>query len=160
MSLQRFCQRPVVTIAPEQNIIEACRLLREKNVGCLIAEEGGKLRGILTDRDIAIKVTGENRNPQQTKVREIMTANPISIPMNRTLHDLTTLMHNQHVRRVPIVDSGDKVMGLVTLDDLLILLGEEMADLGQGISGALFHKPAPVGAEPTPLPLEWLMSYL
>lgn len=160
MSLQKFCQRPVVTIAPDQSIVEACRLLREKNVGCLIAEEGGKLRGILTDRDVALKVTGEKRDPQQTKVREIMTANPASIPVNRTLHDLTTIMHTHHVRRVPIVDSGEKVIGVVTLDDLLILLGEELADLGQGISGALFRKPEPAGFEDAPPPLEWIMSYL
>jgi CBS domain-containing protein len=160
MSLQRFCQKPVVTIMLDQNIVEACGLLREKNVGCLIVEENGKLRGILTDRDIALKVTGQKRDPQQTKVREIMTANPASIPVNRTLHDLTTLMHTQHVRRVPIVDSNEKVVGVVTLDDLLILLGEELADLGQGISGALFYKPAPVGYENAPLPLEWIMSYL
>jgi osmotically-inducible protein OsmY len=53
MSLQKFCERPAVTIAPEQNIVEACRLMREKNDGCLAALEGEKLRGILIDLDIA-----------------------------------------------------------------------------------------------------------
>jgi hypothetical protein len=49
---------------------------------------------------------------------------------------------------------------MVTLDDLLILLGQELADIGQGVSGALFRQPTPAGVEESPLPLEWLMSYL
>ncbi|HXG18797.1 MAG TPA: CBS domain-containing protein [Methylomirabilota bacterium] len=160
MSLQQFCKRPVVTITPEQTILEACRLMREKNVGCLVVVEGEKLRGILTDRDIALKVSGEQKDPQQTTVRDIMTPNPTRIAVSKTLHDLTSLMHSRHVRRVPIVDGGDKVVGVVTLDDLLMLLGQEMADLGQGVSGALFRRPEPTGEEESPMPLQWLMSYL
>ena len=160
MSLQKFCERPVVTVSPEQNMVEACRLMKEKNVGCLVAVEGEKLRGILTDRDIALKVTGEKKDPGQTKVRDIMTANPTRLAVSKTLHDLTSLMHAHHVRRVPIVDGGDKVVGMITLDDLLILLGQELADIGQGVSGALFRQPAPAGEEESPLPLQWLMSYL
>jgi CBS domain-containing protein len=160
MSLQQFCHRPVVTIAPEQNIIEACRLMREKNVGCLLAVDGEQLRGILTDRDIALKVTAEKKDPQQTTVREIMTTNPTRIAVSKTLHDLTALMHSRHVRRVPIVDGGEKVIGMITLDDLLMLLGQELADIGQGVSGALFRQPEPAGEEETPMPLQWLMSYL
>jgi CBS domain-containing protein len=160
MSLQQFCKRPVVTVSPEQNIVEACQLMREKNVGCLVAVEGEKLSGILTDRDIMLKVTGEKKDPQQTRVREIMTANPTRITVNKSLHDLTSLMHSHHVRRVPIVEGGDKVIGMVTLDDLLILLGQELADIGQGVSGALFRQPEPAGEEETPMPLQWLMSYL
>lgn len=160
MSLQKFCQRPMVTIAADRSIVDACQLLQEKNVGCLLIEDNGKLRGLLTDRDIALKVTAEKRDPQGTKVREVMSTNLTTIPVNRTLHDLTTVMHTYHVRRVPIVDSEDKVIGLVTLDDLLILLGQEMSDLSQGISGALFRKPAPVGYDSAPLPMDWIMTYL
>ncbi|MBI3796305.1 MAG: CBS domain-containing protein, partial [Deltaproteobacteria bacterium] len=151
MSLQKFCERPVVTVSLEQNIVEACRLMREKNVGCLVAVEGEKLRGILTDRDIALKVTADKKDPQQTKVRDIMTANPTRIVVSKTLHDLTALMHTHHVRRVPIMDGADKVLGMVTLDDLLILLGQELADIGQGVSGALFRQPTPAGVEESPL---------
>jgi CBS domain-containing protein len=160
MSLQKFCERPIITVSPDQNIATACQLLREKNVGCLVAVENGNLSGILTDRDVALKVTGEKKDPQQTKVRDVMSANPQHIAVSKTLHDLTWLMHTYHVRRVPIVDEGNKVVGMVTLDDLIMLLGQEMADIGQGISGALFYKPSPSGAEPSTFPLEWMMSYL
>jgi CBS domain-containing protein len=160
MSLQQFCQRAVVTIAPDQSVAEACRLLQEKNVGCIVATESGQVRGILTDRDVALKVTGEKKDPQHTKVRDVMRADPIRIAVDKSLHDLTSLMHVHHVRRVPIVDGGDKLLGIVTLDDLLMLLSEEMADMGKGISGALFRRPSPSGPAETVMPLDWLMSYL
>lgn len=160
MSLQQFCARAVVTIAPDQPIAEACRLLQEKNVGCIVATVDDKVQGILTDRDIALKVAGERKDPQRTTVREIMSPNPARISVDKSLHDLTTLMHTHHVRRVPIVDGRDKVLGIVTLDDLLILLGEEMADMGEGIAGALFRKPSPNEPVESNMPLDWIMSYL
>ena len=158
MSLQKFCQRSVITITPEQTILAACQALREKNVGCLVVEENGALCGILTDRDISLQVAGQRKNPRQTTVREIMTANPVHVAVNKTLHDLTSLMHQYHVRRVPIVESGNKVVGLVTLDDLIILLAEEWSDIGEGILGALHQAEAEL-TEVTP-PFGWLMTYL
>jgi CBS domain-containing protein len=141
-------------------VAEACHLLREKNVGCVIATDGGHVRGILTDRDIALQVTGEKRDPQQTTVREVMHANPIRISVDKGFHDLTAVMHTHHVRRVPIVDSSDKVVGLVTLDDLLALLSEEMADMGKGIAGALFRRPSQSEPAETAMPLNWIICYL
>jgi CBS domain-containing protein len=158
MSLQQFCQRSVITVSPEQTVVEACQLLAEKNVGCLVVTEAEKLCGILTDRDITLKVMGERKDPQQTTVREIMTPHPAHITADKTLHDLTTLMHTHHVRRVPIVNETKAVVGLVTLDDLLMLLSDEMADLGQGVFGALQEAEAQL-TEVHP-PFGWLMSYL
>ena len=160
MSLQQFCERSVVTISPDQSVAEACRLLQEKNVGCVVATDGDQVRGILTDRDIALKVAGEKRDAQRTTVREVMRANPVRISVNKGLHDLTAVMHAHHVRRVPIVDAGDKVVGIVTLDDLLVLLSEEMSDMGEGIAGALFRKPSPSEPTESDMPLNWIMSYL
>ena len=87
MSLQRFCKRPIVKIAPEKSIREACQLLEERNVGCLVVEEHGKLCGILTDRDIALRVVGQEKDPQLTHVGTIMTADPVRIPVDSTVHD-------------------------------------------------------------------------
>lgn len=55
MSLQKFCQWPVVTIAPEMTVATACQMMWEKNIGCVVAGEAGKLSGILTDRDVALR---------------------------------------------------------------------------------------------------------
>ena len=155
MSLQRFCKRPLVTIAPEKTILEACQLLKEHNVGCLLVEEHGELCGMLTDRDIALRVTGQGRDPQLTLVGAVMTANPVRILVGSTLHELTMVMHRQHVRRVPIIDESRRPVGIVTLDDLLVLLGDEMSDLAKMVSEEFFRKPAEVEADE----YQWWASY-
>jgi CBS domain-containing protein len=134
MSLQKFCRKPVAKISADVNIVDACRMLEERNVGCLIVESDGKLCGVITDRDIALKVTGAQRDPQKTTVKEIMTADPIRVFEDRDLHHLTSLMRTYHVRRVPIVNEDHKTVGIVTLDDLIALLGEEMSDVGKAIA--------------------------
>jgi len=147
MSLREFCTRPIVTITPEHTILDACRLLREHNIGCLlVTERDGRLSGVLTDRDIALRVTGEGRDPQLATVQESMTPNPVRIPVDQSLHELTTLMHSQRVRRIPIIDREGKPIGIATLDDLLVLLGEEMSEIGKTVSEAFFRKPVTAGA--------------
>jgi CBS domain-containing protein len=97
-------------------------------------ENNGKLCGILTDRDIALKVTGEQREPGTTRVEEVMTPDPVRISVNKDLQHLTSLMHAFHVRRVPVVDGYDTTLGIITLDDLIALLGDEMSEIGKAIS--------------------------
>jgi CBS domain-containing protein len=132
MSLQTFCHKRLVTVSPERSIAEACWLMKEKNVGCLIAEHQGKLCGIITDRDIALKVTGEEKDPLTTMVQEIMTSDPVRISVDKDLPELVSLMHSRHVRRVPIVN--ELTLGIVTLDDLIALFGYEMSEIGKAIS--------------------------
>jgi CBS domain-containing protein len=124
----------VVRISPETNITEACQQMAQNNIGCLIAERDGKLCGIVTDRDIALRVTGARRDPDRTLVQEIMTPDPIRISVDKELHHLTALMHAYHVRRVPIVNGFDTALGIVTLDDLIAQLGEEMSEIGKAIA--------------------------
>ena len=134
MSLRTFCGKRVVTISPERSIAEACWLMKEKNVGCLIVEDHSKLCGIITDRDIALKVTGEEKDPLTTMVQEIMTGDPVRISVDKDLPELVALMHSQYVRRVPIVDKTELTLGIVTLDDLIALFGYEMSELGKAVS--------------------------
>lgn len=134
MSLKRFCRKPLVKVAPETNIVEVCLLMEQNNVGSVVAENNGKLCGILTDRDIALRVAGAAKDPQLTLVKDIMTADPIRISADKDLPELTALMHAYHVRRVPIVNGYDTTLGIVTLDDVIAQLGEEMAEVGKAVS--------------------------
>jgi CBS domain-containing protein len=135
MSLKKFCRNPLVKISPDSDITEACHLLEQNNVGSLVVEKNGKLCGIVTDRDIALRVTGARRDPLSTPVKDIMTPDPIRISVDKDIHHLTSLMHAYHVRRVPIVDDHDTALGIVTLDDLIAQLGDEMSKIGKAISG-------------------------
>ena len=139
MSLEIFCRKPVVKILPERNVAEACRVMEENNIGCLIVEDNGKLCGIITDRDIALKVAGALRDPQKTSVKEIMTTDPIRISVDKDLRHLTSLMHAFHVRRVPIVNGHDTIVGIITLDDIIALIANEMSEIGKAISEGFTH---------------------
>ncbi|MGE5303937.1 MAG: CBS domain-containing protein [Alphaproteobacteria bacterium] len=139
MSLEIFCRKPVVKISPERNVAEACRVMEENNIGCLIVEDNQKLCGIITDRDIALKVAGALRDPQKTSVKEIMTADPIRISVEKDLRHLTSLMHAFHVRRVPIVNGHDTIVGIITLDDIIALIANEMSEIGKAISEGFTH---------------------
>jgi CBS domain-containing protein len=134
MSLEKYCRKPLIKIVPDTAITEACHLMEQYNVGSLVAEKDGKLCGIVTDRDIALRVTGAGKDPRTTLVKEIMTPDPIRISVDKQLHHLTALMHACHVRRVPIVNGCDNTLGIVTLDDLVAQLGDEMSEIGKAIS--------------------------
>jgi CBS domain-containing protein len=107
--------------------------MEQNNIGCLIAEREGKLCGIITDRDIALRVTGGKRDPDKTKVEDVMTPDPIRVSVDKDLHHLTALMHAYHVRRVPIVKGFDTTLGIVTLDDLIAQLGSNISEIGKAI---------------------------
>jgi CBS domain-containing protein len=134
MSLQNYCRKPVIRVAPDANITEACQLMEQNNIGCLIAEREGKLCGIVTDRDIALRVAGAKRDPDKTLIKDIMTPDPIRISVDKDLHHLTAMMHAYHVRRVPIVNGFDTTLGIVTLDDLIAQMGDELSEIGKAIS--------------------------
>lgn len=134
MSLEHFCRRPLVKVSPDTNITKACRLMEQNNIGCLIAEKDGELCGIITDRDIALRVAGTQRDPRKTLVKEIMTCDPIRISVDKDLRQLISLMHGHHVRRIPIVNGFNRPLGIVTFDDLIPQLGNEMSEIGKTIA--------------------------
>jgi CBS domain-containing protein len=134
MSLQNFCRKPLVTVSPDANITKACHLMEQNNIGCLVAEKDGELCGIITDRDIALRVAGARKDPQKTLVKDIMTSDPIRISADKDLPELMALMHAHHVRRIPIVNGFDRTLGIVTLDDLIAQMGNEMSEIGKAIS--------------------------
>ena len=137
MSLRNFCRKPLISVSPETNIPEACRLMEQNNVGCVVVETSGKLCGILTDRDIALRVAGAEKEPGKTTVREIMTPDPIRVFADRDIRHLTSLMRTYHVRRVPIVEGFDTTVGIVTLDDLMAQVGSEISEISRAIAEEL-----------------------
>jgi len=90
--------------------------------------------GILTDRDIAVKVAGEERDPLTTMVEEVMTRDPVRISVDRDVRDVMSLMHTHHIRRIPIMDSLKTVLEIVTMDDLIALLGNEISEMRNLVS--------------------------
>ena len=111
--------------------------MRDQRVGGIVVTEQEKPAGILTNRDILIWVTAERKDASSTKVRLVMTPNPIVISKEKGVWELIQTMKSHGKRRYPVVDRIGKLVGILTLDDLIALMRIKMCGLGQAISSDL-----------------------
>ncbi|SMC56698.1 CBS domain-containing protein [Papillibacter cinnamivorans] len=108
----------VISVSPEESAAFASRLLSRHNIGALpVCSPDGKLRGIVTDRDIVLRCVAAENNPEQTPVREIMSRTVISVEPEDDVRAATRLMAEEQVRRLPVVHGG-RVVGMVSLGDM------------------------------------------
>lgn len=135
--LAEVCTKPVITLSPEATVLEAARLMKEKNVGAVVVTATTKPGGILTDRDIAVSVVAEGRDPATVTVGEVMHRSPAVIREDKGLFDAAKMFDAQGVRRLPVVDRQGDLIGIVALDDMLMLLGSEMAHVASALSREL-----------------------
>ncbi len=129
--------KPVVTIAPDASIQEAARLMRTKKVGALVVVNSRKPIGILTDRDITVDVVAAGNDPTKTLVNTVMHRNPRVLREDQGLFDAVKTFSSAGVRRLPIVNGAGTVKGIIALDDVLMLLGNEMAHVSTALSRSL-----------------------
>lgn len=129
--------KPVVTIAPDASIQEAARLMRSKKVGALVVVSSRKPIGILTDRDITVDVVAAGTDPATTVVGKVMHRNPRVLRDDQGLLDAVKAFSSAGVRRLPVVSATGTVKGIIALDDVLMLLGNEMAHVSTALSRSL-----------------------
>jgi len=146
MSLVRLCRKAVVTISPDASALEAAKLMRSKHVGCLVVVDGLRPIGILTDRDIVLKVVAGEREPTDTVVNDIMTSNPTMVNVNYDVIDAVRLMRSRGVRRLPVVDERRHLLGIITMDDILTGVGAEVGDLVGAVQKEIGLEAAEAGA--------------
>lgn len=109
--------RPVRFVTPETTIIDAVRLMNEQNIGAVLVMDDDKLEGIFSERDALTKVLGEGVDPVNTKVSEVMTADPIFVDPSTTVEEAIGIVNERRVRHLPIVHNG-KLVGIVSSGDL------------------------------------------
>lgn len=118
-NLATYDHKRLVVLAPSTSVYDAARALEANHIGCIVVADGDSVLGIVTDRDLALRVVGYELDPRELLLGDIMTPDVATVPPSATEADAAELMLNRHVRRVPIADSG-KIFGIVTLDDLII----------------------------------------
>ncbi len=135
--IRDICIRPVVTVTDDISVQEAAKLMRAKNVGTVVVVNNGRPKGVLTDRDIAVDVVARDMDPMTLCVGDVMRKNPTVIRADKGILDATKLLGARGVRRLPVVDRKGKLVGIIALDDLLILLGSEMGHVASALSRGL-----------------------
>lgn len=135
MSLRNMCRKNVVSVKPGTMVNEVARLMEEKNIGSVVVQNakgsGEKEKfGIVTDRDIALRVVGKNLDPVKTPIDDVMTQNMVLVlNENLELFEALEQVRRSAVRRFPVVDVDGNLKGIITLDDIITLLGKEMANV-------------------------------
>jgi CBS domain-containing protein len=138
MAIGEVCNRAVVIVQRETPVIEAAQLMRHHHVGdVVVVEPGAGLPspvGILTDRDIVIEVVAAQIAPDTLCVGDLIAGGVATVRETEGVFETMRYMRDQGVRRLPVVDAAGGLVGIVTLDDLLELLAEEMGELSRLVS--------------------------
>ena len=121
----------VFAIGPDAPVIDAIRLMAEKRIGALLVMQAGKLAGILSERDYARKVVLQGRSSKDTPVRDIMTAQVVTIGLDDTAEHCMQLVTDRRIRHLPVVDGGH-VLGVVSIGDLVrAVIEDQQLELDQ-----------------------------
>ncbi|MGD0676325.1 MAG: CBS domain-containing protein [Polyangiaceae bacterium] len=132
MSLARF-KVPLATISPQETVEQAARIMRDRGVGSLVVRDAGHLAGIITDRDLVVRVLAEGVDPTSARVGNFVTYGAITASVHEDLETAAERMRLHGIRRLPIVDDQGDAVGIVTADDLLVLLGRELSNVCDSI---------------------------
>ncbi len=135
--LKQLAIKPVITASARMTIAEAARAMKQKNVGALVVVNAGRPLGVLTDRDIAIDVVAVGKDPDAVRVEDVMRKKPATLREDLGLMDAARIFAKTGVRRLPVVDKAGRVSGIVALDDLMMLLGNEMGLVAGALAAGL-----------------------
>jgi len=118
LAISEVMTRDVETIAPEASVQDAARMMSELNVGVLPVCDGAALVGMVTDRDITLRATASGKAPRSTAVAEVMTAASTCCSETDSVDDVFRKMSEEQIRRIPVIDAHQHLVGIVSLGDL------------------------------------------
>lgn len=132
MSVARICTRSVDLADPGESVQVAANRMHTRNVGTLVVtDEQNRPLGILTDRDLATRVVARGLDCATTTVNEVMSQAPDRVTEQTSIEAAIATMRAGAHRRLPVVDEKERLVGLVSLDDVLDLLSEEFEEIGK-----------------------------
>lgn len=138
MTIGAICNRDVITVLRDTTVLEAAKQMRQQHVGDVVVIEAGndkaKPIGILTDRDIVIELVAPELDCKVMTVGDIMVNNLVSINQSSGIFDAIQTMSAKGIRRLPVVDDAGDLVGIIALDDLLLLLAKELGGLSKLMS--------------------------
>ena len=118
MQVKDVMTKDVICVRQDETVSEAARLMARHNLGVLaVCTKDGRLRGMVTDRDIVLRCVAQDGDPAETKVRRVMTRDVVSVSPEDSLKDAAGRMAAQQVRRLPVEQDG-RLAGMVSLADL------------------------------------------
>ena len=133
MLIGEACNREVIVMDRHESVLDAARLMREQHVGSIVVAEkpnGERVpRGVLTDRDIALEVVAAEVDPNQVTVGDAMSRELLTLNESDGMLDGLKRMRDHGTRRAPVVNEHGGLVGIITLDDMLELVAEQVLDI-------------------------------
>ena len=137
MAVGEICSREVVFVRRGESVRDAAQLMREHHVGAVVVvdeREGSRMpAGVVTDRDIAVAVVAKGLDADGVQVEDLMSGELVTAQDTEGIAECIARMRGRGVRRMPVVDARGALVGIVTADDLLDLLAEELAGLARTV---------------------------
>jgi CBS domain-containing protein len=143
MPIVDYCRREVATIDMQETLRSAAERMVAENIGCLVVTERGRVRAIVTDRDLALRVLREGLDPSQVRLDAFVERGLVVVNAKRPVRLAIMLMRKYGVRRLPVLDDAAQLVGLVTWDDAVSLLAREIADVASTIATQAPRLPVP-----------------
>lgn len=135
MTIGTVCNREVITVQRDATVLHAAKLMRQYHIGDVVVIENHKNKavpvGVVTDRDIVVELVATELDCKVITVGDIVINKLFTIKESAGVLEAIQLMTSKGVRRLPVVDSGGSLIGIVTLDDMLLLLAKELGALSK-----------------------------
>ena len=128
MGLLRITRTPLVTASAQATVMDAVRRMHEEHIGAIAVVDNDRLTGIFSERDLMNRVVLKGRNPEYTRVGDVMTSPVITIPRSLTADDALKLMDEKQIRHLPVVNIDGKLLGMLSVRSLLHEKVEELTD--------------------------------
>lgn len=116
--LQGKTVNALYSVSSDQTVLDALRVMAEKNIGAVLVVDKGVLTGIFSERDYARKVILKDRHSDDTLIADVMTANVITIGPDQRLEECMQIMSDKHIRHLPVMDNGE-LMGIISINDVV-----------------------------------------
>ena len=124
MKVRDIMTTQLVTVAPSATVADAARKMRDADIGNVLVTDDGRPVGIITDRDIAVRVVAEGKDVNQAQVGDFMSTELITGLPDWDVEDAAEILAEEQIRRLPVVENG-RLMGIVSLGDIAVQLMEE-----------------------------------
>jgi CBS domain-containing protein len=130
MSIEQYMTHHVIMVSEEDSLSKAAQLMKEKNVGAVVVVKNKDTDptpiDMLTDRDIVIRLLAEDASFKQMTVKQVATRDVLTVQQNQGVQETIQALTAKGVRRAPVVDTHNKLIGMITVDDLLLVIIEEL----------------------------------
>ena len=119
MGLLRIARTPLVTVRPDATVMHAVQRMVQESIGAIAVTDGKHLLGMFSERDLMLRVVVDKRDPERTRVGDVMTSPVETIRRESTADDALKLMLEKHIRHLPIVETDGRLAGMISIRSLL-----------------------------------------